>query len=101
MLSTTVIPKINAVQAGEITINAITGLDQVLTMAVKFAYCNVESGDRYGYGNQNQWSPDTITKLRELLEAIEGDILKSVFGEAASSSGALVQVDTTDGVPGL
>jgi hypothetical protein len=101
MRSADIPPKINAVQAGEITINALADPSGLLTMAVKFAYCNMDSGDRYGFGNQNQWSPETLGKLRELLDAIEGDILKTVFGETASSGRAVVQVDTTDGVPGL
>ena len=88
----------DSVHAAEITIDA---LGPEIVLAVKFAYCTSSTGDRMGYGVQNRWSPETLLKLRELLDSMEGDILREIFGEAASSGGGVVVSNTIDGVPGL
>jgi hypothetical protein len=91
---------IDSVQVGEIDIDAITHPDSII-MDAKIALVDSRTSRRYGFTNRSSWSPETITRLRALLDSMEADALQTVFGESASSGGPPPGSTTSDGVPGL
>jgi hypothetical protein len=64
---------------------------------------NLAAGEKFGSGNRNQnWSDETLTKLAELVECIEKDIIQDVFVNATTVSGRVEQSNyAEDGIPGL
>ncbi len=89
---------IDGVEVGEATIDA---LGPSVGLSAKLAYVNSKTGARLGFCNTSSWSPNTLTKLRELLDAMEEDVVSMLFGDAASSGGGEGAADTSGGVPGL
>lgn len=93
--------KIDAVEVGELSFTVIGPPTPVL--AVKFAYANSATGDRFGYGNRNTgWSKETMDCLASLVGMVEADVCRQVFGDSATTS-SVQQGDatTSDGVPSL
>lgn len=93
--------RINGVTVGEVSISL---LGPSVGMAVKYALCNVETGEKFGMGNRNQsWSEATLAKLSDLLACIEADVVDDVFVEPVITSGIVSDqnVYPSDGVPGL
>jgi hypothetical protein len=91
---------IDSVQVGEIDIDAITHPDSII-MDAKMALVDSRTGRRYGFANRSSWSPETIARLRALLESMESDALQQVFGDTASSGGPPPGSAPADGIPGL
>jgi hypothetical protein len=93
--------RIDAVEVGELSYVAIGS--PTPTLAVKYAYTNAKSGDRFGYGNRNAgWSQETLDALARLVELIETDVITATFEEGATTSrGGLSDETTMGGVPSL
>lgn len=70
--------RIQAVMLGEATINFIRP-DQVPVRA-KFALLAGDDGSPCGFVEKaNGWSEKTLTKMRELAESMEEDVLPHIF----------------------
>jgi len=93
--------RIDSVRAGEVTIDAISDPTGVARLSGKMAYVDSVTGERLGYCNRTTWSDETYAKLRELLESMEDDVLRQLFGDDASPSGLTLPLDPTGGVPSL
>lgn len=92
--------KIDAVEAGELSLTLI-GLPAPV-LSVKYAYANSESGTRFGYGNKNMdWSEETLQALAHLVELVERDICAAVFQPGATTGAVVVPFDTAGGIPSL
>lgn len=99
MLTTDGSCRINAVHVGEATFNMM-GASPTLT--AKYAMADSRTGSRFGAGNRNQWSEQTMAKLLELAQSMEQDIVGELFNEGATTtSGVTPAPNATDGVPGL
>jgi hypothetical protein len=92
--------RIDSIAVGEASINL---LGPNINLAAKYALCNISTGEKFGSGNRNQnWSDETLTKLAELVECIEKDIIQDVFVNATTVSGRVEQSNyAEDGIPGL
>lgn len=100
MKTTDAKPLIDSIQAGEVEIDAISNPNSVILRG-RMAFVNAGSGRRIGSMNKSSWSEETWTKLRALLDSMEQDALREVFGEAATAGGELPLTTTSDGAPGL
>lgn len=85
------IPRIDGVAIGEVSINL---LSPTVHLTAKYALINSQTAERFGAGNRNSnWSDATLTKLGELIEAMENDVCLEVF-----TGGVGEVAPTTDGV---
>lgn len=92
--------RINGVATGEVAINL---LGPSVGLSVKYALCNTLTGEKFGAGQRNQnWSDETLTKLAELVDSIERDVIQDVFVDASTIS-TVAESDPYDGdgTPGL
>jgi hypothetical protein len=103
--------RIDGLAVGEVSVNL---LSPDIHMAVKYAFVNSLTAERFGSGNRNtDWSSETIQKLAELIQAIEQDLVRTMFsGGAPAVEEAPPTTDSVgeqtspnqsdeDGVPGL
>jgi hypothetical protein len=72
--------KFDGIALGEMTANFL-GTGTRLT--AKAAFVNSTSGHTHGWTTQEQWSPETITKLTELRTLMEADLARTHFAGAA------------------
>lgn len=85
--------RIDGVAVGELSVNLISPTPH---MAVKYAFINSATAERCGAGNRNtNWSSETLTKLGELIQSIEQDLVMELFTGGAQPSEA---PPTTDSV---
>jgi len=52
-------------------------------LTAKAAFVNSESGHTHGWTTQEQWSPETLAKLKELRSLMEADLARVHFSGAA------------------
>lgn len=91
---------IDSVMVGEASIDAITNPNSI-TLSAKYAFMQAETGRKLGWSHKNLWSEETNRKLLDLLDSMEADIVRDVFGEEATGSVGVLASTTMDGVPGL
>ena len=90
--------RINAIQIGEFTAELIS----FQSLSAKYAFANAETGERFGAGNRNQWSPETLTRLAALIESMERDVCNEVFAGGTTTPSDTLSTDTTsDEIPSL
>lgn len=73
---------------GELT---ATFMGPSLKLTAKAAFVASKTGHTHGWTSNEQWSPTTIEKLKELRAAMEQDLARVHFGE----------VDTAQASPGM
>jgi hypothetical protein len=74
--------KFDGIALGEFSVNF---LGPTLKMSAKAAFVGTESGATYGWTSNEQWSPETIAKLRDLQTAMEADLARIHFGATAET----------------
>jgi hypothetical protein len=93
-------PKFDAIFLGEVTLNVLAFPD--VHLSVTAGYIDSKSGRRYGSMTKlGGWSPETLRKLNDFLEALEVDVAAEVFDGGATGGGQEPLTTTTDGIPGL
>lgn len=94
--------KIDSIALGEGYINVL-GEEKILK--AKFALVDSSNGDRYGAGNLEAWSEETLKCFADLIVSMEKDIAAHVFEEKPTppTTGGTEPEDFTpvDEVPGL
>jgi hypothetical protein len=92
-------PKIDTIFLGEVHIDL---LGAETSMRVVVGYQDSKSGRRMGSTTKlANWSPETIQKLREFLEAVENDAASELFDTGTTGGGVDAGLATTDGIPQL
>lgn len=72
--------KFDGIAIGEFSVNF---LGATVKMNAKAAFVGSESGATYGWTSNEQWSPETIAKLRDLQAAMEADLARIHFSATA------------------
>lgn len=82
--------KFDGIAIGEFTVNF---LDHTTKLHAKAAFVASESGLTHGWTTNEQWTPTTMEKLRELRTAMEND-LAAIHFSGAFSAGNVPSADT-------
>lgn len=61
-------------------------VDQGIKLIAKGIYINTKTGQSYGQATNTNWSRETITKLRELLAAMEAEMEAIYFAETSETT---------------
>lgn len=93
--------KIDSIFLGEVEISLLSFPDVFLQ--VKVGLMEKESGKKWGSTMvSGGWSPTTLQRLNDFVEALEQDVAATLLeGGAPSPSGQDPATPTSDGVPGL
>jgi hypothetical protein len=70
--------KFDGLAVGELSANL---MGPTVKLTAKAAFVNAESGHTHGWTTNEQWSPTTIEKLRDLRAAMEADLARVHFGD--------------------
>lgn len=70
--------KFNAIALGEFTVNFLGPTTKV---SAKAAFVGTQTGHTHGWTNNEQWSPETMSKLGELRALMEADLAKIHFSD--------------------
>lgn len=93
-------PKFDSVFLGEVRLGLLS-YPQV-HMEVTAGYSDSKSGQRFGsLSLLGGWSPATLAKLGEFLEALEQDVASMVFEGTTIDSGQVTASPTAGGIPEL
>lgn len=84
----------NGIAVGELTVNF---LESPAKVVAKGAFINTATGATHGWTTCQQWSPETIIKLKELRALLEQDMVAVHFSDAASSFSGVVSPPTPRG----
>jgi hypothetical protein len=76
--------KFDGLAVGELSANL---LGPMAKLTAKAAFINSETGHTHGWTTNEQWSPETIVKLRELRAAMEADLARIHFGDGLVEKG--------------
>jgi hypothetical protein len=82
--------RFNGIALGELSVNF---LEQPSKVVAKGAFINTQSGATHGWTTCQQWSPDTLAKLKELRELMEQDMAAVHFAD--SGYGVIAPATTT------
>lgn len=73
----------NGIAVGDLTVNF---LDTPAKVVVKAAFINTKTGATHGWTTCQQWSNETMAKLKELRECLEQDLSVVHFADSSSNS---------------
>jgi len=71
--------KFDGIAVGEFSVNR---LGPTIKMQAKAAFVGSQSGQTHAWTTNDEWTPATIEKLRDLLTAMEMDLARIHFAES-------------------
>lgn len=86
--------KFDGLAIGELSANL---LGPTVKLTAKAAFVDSGSGNTHGWTTNESWSPETMSKLRELRAAMEQDLARMHFGEGLTERSEVFGGQTPSG----
>ena len=88
--------KASGIAIGEFTANI---LGHTVKLVAKAAFVDPRTGQTHGWTSCESWTPSTMEKMREFIEAMEQDLGRQHFHDFAPAAGGVADVAKPAGIP--